>query len=77
LLARRFRLRIGPGRRSIGGPQIRNAAVRLQDALRIDPDMQILNPLVQPRELVKGKPVADLWARDTSRYETCQIQLAP
>ena len=27
--------------------------------LGIDPDMQILN---QPRELVKGKPVADLWA---------------
>jgi hypothetical protein len=31
-------------------------------ALGIDPDMQILNHLNQPRELVKGKPVADLWA---------------
>src|ERR1700733_3567681 len=30
-------------------------------ALGIDPDMQILNHLNQPRELVKGKPVADLW----------------
>jgi hypothetical protein len=36
---------------------------RLQSrALGIDPDMQILNHLNQPRELVKGKPVADLWA---------------
>jgi hypothetical protein len=31
-------------------------------ALALDPDMQILNHLNQPRELVKGKPVADLWA---------------
>jgi hypothetical protein len=31
-------------------------------ALGIDPDMQVLNHLNQPRELVKGKPVAELWA---------------
>jgi arylsulfatase A-like enzyme len=30
-------------------------------ALGIDPDMQVLNSLNQPRELVKGKPVTDLW----------------
>src|SRR5579862_2449678 len=30
-------------------------------ALGIDPDMEIRNHLNQPRELVKGKPVADLW----------------
>jgi len=31
-------------------------------ALGIDPDMEIRNHLNQPRELVKGKPVMDLWA---------------
>jgi uncharacterized protein (DUF1501 family) len=31
-------------------------------SLGIDPDMEIRNHLNQPRELVKGKPVADLWA---------------
>ena len=31
-------------------------------ALGIDPDMEIRNHLNQPRELVKGKIVADLWA---------------
>ena len=31
-------------------------------ALGIDPDMEIRNHLNQPREWVKGKPVADLWA---------------
>jgi hypothetical protein len=31
-------------------------------ALGIDPDMEVLNHLKQPRELVKGKIVADLWA---------------
>ena len=30
-------------------------------ALGIDPDMEIRNHLNQPRELVKGKPLADLW----------------
>ena len=30
-------------------------------SLGIDPDMEIRNHLNQPRELVKGKPVADLW----------------
>jgi hypothetical protein len=30
-------------------------------ALGIDPDMEILNHLNQPRELVKGKPVTELW----------------
>ena len=30
-------------------------------ALGIDPDMEIRNHLNQPRELVKGKVVADLW----------------
>lgn len=30
-------------------------------ALGIDPDMQVLNSLNQPRELVKGKPVVELW----------------
>jgi uncharacterized protein (DUF1501 family) len=30
--------------------------------LGIDPDMQVLNHLNQPRELVKGKIVSDLWA---------------
>ena len=29
--------------------------------LGIDPDMTVLNHLNQPRELVKGKPVLDLW----------------
>lgn len=31
-------------------------------ALGINPDMEVLNHLNQPRELVKGKPVVDLWA---------------
>ena len=31
-------------------------------SLGIDPDMEIRNHLNQPRELVKGKPVSDLWA---------------
>jgi hypothetical protein len=31
-------------------------------ALGIDPDMQVLNHLNQPRELVKGKVVTELWA---------------
>jgi hypothetical protein len=31
-------------------------------ALGIDPDMEIRNHLNQPRELVKGKPVLDLWS---------------
>jgi hypothetical protein len=31
-------------------------------ALGLDPDMEILNHLNQPRELVKGKVLADLWA---------------
>jgi hypothetical protein len=31
-------------------------------ALGIDPDMVVLNHLNQPRELVKGKVVADLWS---------------
>jgi hypothetical protein len=31
-------------------------------ALGIDPDMEVLNHLKQPRELVKGKIVRDLWA---------------
>jgi uncharacterized protein (DUF1501 family) len=31
-------------------------------ALGIDPDMVVLNHLNQPRELVKGKIVADLWS---------------
>jgi hypothetical protein len=31
-------------------------------ALGIDPDMQVLNSLNQPRELVKGKPVVGLWS---------------
>ena len=31
-------------------------------ALGIDPDMEVLNHLNQPRELVKGKVVADLWS---------------
>ena len=31
-------------------------------ALGIDPDMVMLNHLNQPRELVKGKIVADLWS---------------
>src|SRR5579872_2151047 len=31
-------------------------------ALGIDPDMEIRNHLNQPRELVKGKPLAELWA---------------
>jgi len=30
-------------------------------ALGINPDMEVLNHLNQPRELVKGKPVVDLW----------------
>src|SRR5579863_834839 len=30
-------------------------------ALGIDPDMEIRNHLNQPRELVKGKPLAELW----------------
>lgn len=30
-------------------------------ALGINPEMEVLNHLNQPRELVKGKPVADLW----------------
>jgi hypothetical protein len=30
-------------------------------SLGIDPDMEIRNHLNQPRELVKGKPLADLW----------------
>ena len=30
-------------------------------ALGIDPDMTVLNHLNQPRELVKGKVVTDLW----------------
>ena len=30
-------------------------------ALGIDPDMQVLNHLNQPRELVKGKVVTELW----------------
>jgi uncharacterized protein (DUF1501 family) len=30
-------------------------------ALGIDPDMTVLNSLNQPRELVKGKPVVELW----------------
>jgi hypothetical protein len=29
--------------------------------LGIDPDMMVLNHLNQPRELVKGKVVSDLW----------------
>jgi len=28
----------------------------------LDPDMVVLNHLNQPRELVKGKVVADLWS---------------
>jgi hypothetical protein len=31
-------------------------------ALGIDPDMVVLNHLNQPRELLKGKVVADLWS---------------
>jgi hypothetical protein len=31
-------------------------------ALGIDPDMEVLNHLKQPRELVKGKIVRDLWS---------------
>ena len=31
-------------------------------ALGIDPDMIVLNHLNQPRELVKGKVVAELWS---------------
>jgi hypothetical protein len=31
-------------------------------ALGIDPDMEIRNHLNQPRELVKGKPLSELWA---------------
>ena len=31
-------------------------------ALGIDPDMEVLNHLNQPRELVKGKIVPDLWS---------------
>ena len=31
-------------------------------SLGIDPDMEIRNHLNQPRELVKGKPLAELWA---------------
>ena len=31
-------------------------------ALGIDPDMIVLNHLNQPRELVKGKIVAELWS---------------
>jgi hypothetical protein len=31
-------------------------------ALGIDPDMEIRNHLNQPRELVKGKPVLELWS---------------
>ena len=30
--------------------------------LGIDPDMEVLNHLNQPRELVKGKPILDLWS---------------
>ena len=30
--------------------------------LGIDPDMEVLNHLDQPRELVKGKPLTDLWS---------------
>jgi uncharacterized protein (DUF1501 family) len=30
--------------------------------LGIDPDMEVLNHLNQPRELVKGKPLLDLWS---------------
>ena len=30
-------------------------------ALGIDPDMEIRNHLNQPRELVKGEPVSELW----------------
>jgi hypothetical protein len=30
-------------------------------SLGIDPDMTVLNHLSQPRELVKGKPVLELW----------------
>ena len=30
--------------------------------LGIDPDMEILNHLGQPRELVKGTPLTDLWS---------------
>ncbi len=30
-------------------------------ALGINPEMEVLNHLNQPRELVKGRPVADLW----------------
>jgi hypothetical protein len=30
-------------------------------SLGIDPDMEIRNHLNQPRELVKGKVVMDLW----------------
>ena len=30
-------------------------------ALGIDPDMEIRNHLNQPRELVKGKPLSELW----------------
>ncbi|HUS07207.1 MAG TPA: DUF1501 domain-containing protein, partial [Bryobacteraceae bacterium] len=30
-------------------------------ALGIDPDMEVLNSLNQPRELVKGKPIVGLW----------------
>jgi hypothetical protein len=31
-------------------------------ALGIDPDMIVLNHLNQPRELVKGKVVVELWS---------------
>ena len=31
-------------------------------ALGIDPDMVVYNHLNQPRELVKGKIVSDLWS---------------
>ena len=41
---------------------IRPATAMIQISKLIDPDMVVLNHLNQPRELVKGKVVADLWS---------------
>src|SRR6185503_10074082 len=44
-------------------------------ALGIDPDMVVLNHLNQPRELVKGKIVSNLWSLDrvSSSYSALPV----